>query len=58
MVSILFMLGMPATIFTTAGLAIYFKVKKFEADQLALANQAGEFPATENGTAGTPAPIV
>jgi len=59
MVSILFMLGMPATIFTTAGLAIYFKVRKFQAEQLALANQAAEFPTADNGgPAGTPAPIV
>lgn len=59
MVSILFMLGMPATIFTTAGLAIYFKVRKFQAEQLALANQAAEYPAADNaGSAGTSAPIV
>lgn len=58
MVSILFMLGMPATIFTTAGLAIYFKVRKFQAEQLALASQTAELPASDIGHAGSPAPVV
>lgn len=58
MMSILFMLGMPATIFTTAGILIYFKIRKFQTEQLALASGNSVYPSAADGPAPTPAPVV
>jgi hypothetical protein len=57
MVSILFMLGMPATIFTTAGILIHFKIRKYNAEQAALLAGDATFPTPVDHPAA-PAPVV